>query len=151
VTKKKNPTATRVSQYPSWTSWRINFPSTPKKDGATYWATTYPNSDLVYVTTGAKRRPISKNVGRKLIPTIKAAIDAAIKAELPLHQKAAGFAVDEAVAQAALAKIAEMTTGAGIAVNLSRPAIVDSGLRAMFDAVPPVGDIDGFGMEGGDK
>lgn len=117
----KLPTATRVSQTPSSTKWRIELPSTPRKAGKVYFATTYADSQLIYVTTGANQRPIAKGVGRKLHPKIRAAIDAVLAVELPLT-----------VAGASLGK----STAPSVA------AIPASALVEMFNAVPPVGPIE---------
>lgn len=59
------------------TVWSIQWPSTMQKWGKTYIATTYPNSDLVFLETAAKRRPVSPLVGRKIIVQVRGAIDRA--------------------------------------------------------------------------
>lgn len=112
---KKAPRAERAYTNGISTTWKVQFPSTAKKPGAFYWATTYQNSDLVYVTTGITQNPV---FGAKLIPAIKAAIKEKIASELNL---ACGSSTGKSTA----------------------PNVVDvSGLKALFDAVPPTGPID---------
>jgi hypothetical protein len=73
----KNPTASIVKEAACWTLWRIQWPSTPMKGGKTYYATTYPGSELVFIETAAKRRPISTTQGRRISPQIRDAIQRA--------------------------------------------------------------------------
>lgn len=68
------PTAKMISRSGVSTSWEIRFPSSLTKQGATYFAKTYPGSDLIYVETVVNRRRVSASVGRKLIPAIRQAI-----------------------------------------------------------------------------
>lgn len=126
------PTATRVSQTPSSTKWRIELPSTPRKAGKVYFATTYADSQLIYVTTGANQRPIAKGVGRKLHPKIRAAIDAVLAAELALNVPYARKSIEE---------LAASVRGDGISVEVCKP-MSESALVEMFNAVPPAGPIE---------
>lgn len=145
---KKLPTATRVSQTPSSTKWRIELPSTARKPGKVYFATTYRDSQLIYVTTGANQRPVPKGVGRKLHPKIRAAIDAVLASELPLAQcpkchHELGFRCVQCWPKPVEA-LAAFVRGEGISVEVCKPP-AESALVEMFNAVPPVGPIDGEG------
>jgi hypothetical protein len=55
------------------TEWRIKW----THGGPTYFAFTYPDSDLVTLETAAKRRPVSALVARRIHPMVRVAIDAA--------------------------------------------------------------------------
>ncbi|MBC8740419.1 hypothetical protein F6X40_27565 [Paraburkholderia sp. UCT31] len=72
----KLPTMTKVSESKACTKWTVQFPSTLRTQGGTYHATTYPASDLVFVETAVKRRPVR---GVRVVAAIRAAL-AAIKA-----------------------------------------------------------------------
>jgi hypothetical protein len=65
------PTVTKISESTAQTKWRVQFPSTLAKQGATYIATTYPDSDLVFVQTAATLRKCNnervKEAIRKLL------------------------------------------------------------------------------------
>jgi hypothetical protein len=52
------------------TEWRVSW----TKGGPTYFAFTYPDSDLVTLETGAKRRPVSALVARRIHPEVCRAI-----------------------------------------------------------------------------
>ena len=73
----KQPTAKLMRTGPAQTVWFVEWPNTIRKQGKAYFATTYPNSDLVFIETAAKRRPVSSLVGRKILPEIRAAIERA--------------------------------------------------------------------------
>lgn len=74
---RRPPKATKVYESANKTVWQIDWPSTMQKWGKTYFATTYPDSEIIFMETAAKRRPVSPLVGRKILPQIKAAISAA--------------------------------------------------------------------------
>ena len=71
------PTATIERQGNASTLWCIKWPSSARHWGKTYYATTYPNSDLIYLETAAKRRHVSNLQGAKLMPQVRAAIEQA--------------------------------------------------------------------------
>lgn len=76
--KTKQPTASMVRDTPGvCIVWLVQWPHTVHKWGKSYYATTYPNSDLVFIETSAKRRPVSPLVGRRITPIIKASIERA--------------------------------------------------------------------------
>jgi hypothetical protein len=76
--KTKRPTASMVRDTPCvCTVWLVQWPSTVHKWGKSYYATTYPNSDLVFIETAAKRRPVSALVGKRIMPLIRTAIEEA--------------------------------------------------------------------------
>ncbi|TGT90885.1 MULTISPECIES: hypothetical protein [unclassified Mesorhizobium] len=56
------------------TTWMIDWPLGPQKS---YYATTYPNSELISLETSATRRPVSGLVGRKIMPQVRDAIERA--------------------------------------------------------------------------
>lgn len=76
--RTKQPTAKMVRDTPGvQTVWLVQWPSTAHNWGKSYYATTYPNSDLLFIETSAKRRPVSPLVGRKITPIIRTAIERA--------------------------------------------------------------------------
>lgn len=75
------PKASLVRQTENRTVWLIKFPSTVRKQGRAYYATTYPDSELLFIETAAKRRPVSHLVASRLTDQIKQAI--AAKPEQP--------------------------------------------------------------------
>lgn len=78
--RTKQPTASMVRDTPGvQTVWLVQWPNTVHNWGKSYYATTYPNSDLVFIETASKRRPVSPLVGRKITPLILAAIAEARK------------------------------------------------------------------------
>jgi hypothetical protein len=74
------PKATLESSSVNRSVWRIAFPSTLLKEGAVYFATTYPNSDLIFLETGAKRHPLSNARAPKIVEAARQAIGDALKA-----------------------------------------------------------------------
>ena len=73
----RTPVATKVSESPNKTVWTVKWPSRPNVGGKSYIATTYPNSQIIFLETAAKRRPVSKLVATKIFPQVRAAIEAA--------------------------------------------------------------------------
>lgn len=73
----KSIQARRVYESAALTEWRVDWPSTPFKQGKTYIAHTYPGSDLIAVYTAAKRRPVSKIAGARIYEQVRFAIKAA--------------------------------------------------------------------------
>lgn len=71
---RKKPRAERVFKSSNKTVWLVKWPSTSFKWGKSYYATTYPNSDHVFMETAATKRPVSNLVGSKILPQIKDAI-----------------------------------------------------------------------------
>ena len=59
------------------TVWRVDWPSTMVKQGKSYYATTYPGSDRIYIETVVRRRKVSELVGRNIISLIREAIQRA--------------------------------------------------------------------------
>jgi hypothetical protein len=73
----KQPTAKRLSSTPGvQTVYLVQWPSTAHNAGKSYYVTPYPDSDLVFVETVLKRRPVSPLVGRRIMPAIREAIAA---------------------------------------------------------------------------
>ena len=70
----KKPVATIVSQSKAKTLWEVKWPNTIRKIGKTYYASTYPGSDHVFIETAAKRRPVSELQGRKIRAEIEETI-----------------------------------------------------------------------------
>ncbi len=58
--------------------WRIT-DIDPKNPKVSYGAVTYPNSDRLFIVTGARKRPVSEATATKVGPAIRAAIDQAKK------------------------------------------------------------------------
>lgn len=57
MTRAKPPTVEKISETPGVaTQWRVTMPSTLSKQGGTWLATTYPNSDSVFVRTAVHGR-----------------------------------------------------------------------------------------------
>ncbi len=74
----KLPKATIARDTPGvCTVWFVEWPSTPRKWGKSYYATTYPNSELIYVETAAKRRKVADGVATKLKDQLREAINRA--------------------------------------------------------------------------
>lgn len=74
---KKTPTAEKLEATPNQTTWLIKFPSTKKVQGKKYVASTYPNSDTVYLQTATRGRALAAGAARNLIATARAAIKTA--------------------------------------------------------------------------
>lgn len=73
----KQPTAKLARTTPGvQTVYLVQWPSTAHNAGKSYYVTTYPNSDLIFVETVLKRRPVSPLVGRRINPIIREAIAA---------------------------------------------------------------------------
>ena len=71
----REPKATIAKEAPGvLTLWCIQWPSTLTGGGKVYFATTYPDSDLVYIETAAKRRAVGGTVKMRLEPVVRAAI-----------------------------------------------------------------------------
>ena len=71
------PKASIISATVNQTVWRIKYPSTAFKSGKVYFATTYPNSDLIYIETAVKHRQVSQGVATKITAQIRASIEEA--------------------------------------------------------------------------
>ncbi|MBN3839345.1 hypothetical protein [Burkholderia sp. Ac-20349] len=67
----KLPKLTKVSESPAKTLWKVEFPSTPTKQGAAYYATTYPNSELIFVESAVERRKVN---GDRIVKAIRLAL-----------------------------------------------------------------------------
>lgn len=74
---RKEPKATLLRETSGATYWRIDWPSTMQKWGKSYYATTYPDSEHVFLETAAKRRPVSELQARKIVGQVRAAIERA--------------------------------------------------------------------------
>lgn len=72
----KEPTANLLFSDLNRTCYLVQWPSTAHNAGKSYYVTTYPGTDHVFIETTSKRRPVSPLVGRRITPTIKAAIAA---------------------------------------------------------------------------
>lgn len=72
------PVASKVSESQSRTVWTVKWPETPKAAGKSYYATTYPDSDLLFLESFDTRRPISKVTGHRLHSAAKRAIERAM-------------------------------------------------------------------------
>ena len=70
----KTPRATIHVRGDNYTIWFVQWPSTHYKWGKSYYATTYPNSDLIYLETAAKRRHVAELTASKIMPQIRSAI-----------------------------------------------------------------------------
>lgn len=68
----KEPTAKllRTNFYP------VQWPSTAHNAGRSYYVTTYPGTDHLFIETTSKRRPVSPLVGSRITPIIRDAIAA---------------------------------------------------------------------------
>lgn len=76
--RPKLPKASVVKDTPGvQTLWLVQWPSTMTKWGKSYYATTYPNSELIFLETAAKRRPVSKLVAALIHEQVRAAIQRA--------------------------------------------------------------------------
>lgn len=53
---QKKIEVTKISENKVCARWLVKFPSTLTKQGGSWYATTYPDSDLVFVETAATRR-----------------------------------------------------------------------------------------------
>lgn len=75
---RKLPKATMVRENSACTCWTVKWPGRPGYvEGKTYRATTYPDSDLIFIETGARRVPVTGMNATKLTPIIRAAIERA--------------------------------------------------------------------------
>jgi hypothetical protein len=72
-------TATKIRQSDVRTVWRIELAGAAGKPGKVYLATTYPNSELVFLETEAGRA-LAKGVTTKLLPACRDAIQRALSA-----------------------------------------------------------------------
>jgi len=73
----KQPTAKLLRESPGvQTVYLVQWPSTAHNAGKSYYVTTYPDSDHLFVETTSKRRPVSPLVGRRIMPVIRDAIAA---------------------------------------------------------------------------
>lgn len=71
----KQPTAKRIRHTAGvQTVWLVQWPSTAHNAGRSYYVTTYPNSELIFIETSSKRRPVSERIGSRIGPVIRAAI-----------------------------------------------------------------------------
>lgn len=57
--RKPPPIVTKLSESENRTVWRVELPPNSAGTRSTYRATTYPNSDLVYVETWPQKRKTS--------------------------------------------------------------------------------------------
>lgn len=74
----KQPTAKRLHSTPgAMTVYLVQWPSTAHNAGRSYYVTTYPGTDHLFIETTSKRRPVSSLVGRRIVPIIREAIAAA--------------------------------------------------------------------------
>ena len=69
---------TKETETAARTVWRAKwiYPPMSGKCGSTYFATTYPESALIYLETGAKRRHVGNGVATRILPIIRAALQA---------------------------------------------------------------------------
>lgn len=74
--------ATKSRESKASTLWCIEWIYPPMSGiwGSTYWATTYPDSDQIYLQTGAKRRHVATGQATKLLPLVRSAIEQARQA-----------------------------------------------------------------------
>lgn len=80
---KPEPNARIVSTSPACTIWTVEVPMPTNKSTRTlkrYQATTYPDSDLIYLQSGARGRAIPATHTTRLLPMVRAAIKAAQEA-----------------------------------------------------------------------
>jgi len=68
----KLPAMKKLSETKNATRWEAKFPSTITKEGGTYYVTTYPDSDVIFIQTAVHGRKVN---GER----IKAAIREALK------------------------------------------------------------------------
>ncbi len=71
---RKLPVATKIAETANATRWVVRWPSTMFKEGKTYRASTYPDSNLVFIETAAKRRAIGGRTKTALEPVIRDAL-----------------------------------------------------------------------------
>lgn len=76
--KNHKPTAQLLRETPNvCTVWLIKWPSTMTKQGKAYYATTYPDSKLIFLETAANRRAVATGPATKLLGQVREAIAAA--------------------------------------------------------------------------
>ncbi len=70
--------ATKLTETAGCTTWMIEwiYPAMSGRQGKSYRVTTYPNSDLIFLETAAKRRKVATGVAIKIMPQIRAALAA---------------------------------------------------------------------------
>lgn len=76
---RRKPIATLVTKDEQKTTWQISWPSTSRRCGKTYYATTYTGQDALLIQTSAKRQVAAEGVVKKLEPTIRLAIAKALE------------------------------------------------------------------------
>ncbi len=67
------PVATKLSVSNHSTRWIVEWPATKNPIRKTYYATTYPDSELVFIETAVTRRPVR---GSRISAEVRAAIAA---------------------------------------------------------------------------
>jgi hypothetical protein len=79
VMAKPKIRATKVNETANRTVWLVEwvYPAMSGKWGKSYYVTTYPSSDLLYLETAAKRRQVAKGTATKITPQIREALAAA--------------------------------------------------------------------------
>lgn len=68
--------ARKVTETANQTKWFVEwvYPIMSGKQGKSYYATTYPASDLIFLETSAKRRKVANGVATKIVAQVRAAI-----------------------------------------------------------------------------
>jgi hypothetical protein len=73
------PTVTLHSKLSDRTVWLVKYPDGRKTKGASYFATTYPGSDLLYLESTVRKYAIAPSKAHRMHDEIKAAINQATK------------------------------------------------------------------------
>jgi hypothetical protein len=83
---KPEASAQLVKTSDACTTWEVNVPMPSGKSTRTtklYHATTYPDSDLIFLQSGVRGRAIPSTAATRLLPLVRAAIQKAQAATQP--------------------------------------------------------------------
>ena len=68
-------TARKISETTEQTLWFVEWPSIPmRKQGKTYYATTFRGSDELHIETAAKRQKVAPRVEQRIAGAVRHAI-----------------------------------------------------------------------------
>lgn len=67
-------TTTKVSESIGSSTWLLKFPSTPFKQGASYYVTAYTGRADLLLETAVRRKPVSPSVYRRIEPIARKAL-----------------------------------------------------------------------------
>ena len=71
---KKPVVANCIDKTATETRWMIQWPSRPNHWGKVYRATTFKGSELIIITTAAKRLKVAPKTEAKIYPEVRAAL-----------------------------------------------------------------------------